>query len=55
MKKLIVASLLAFAIPAFAKAANDEAKPADKSAKKTTKKGDKAPEKTDDKKAEGTK
>jgi hypothetical protein len=57
MKKLIVASLLAFAIPAFAKAANDEAKPADKSAKKTTKKaGDKAGDKpADDKKADAPK
>jgi hypothetical protein len=46
MKKLFTIALLAFAVPAFAKAA-DEAKPADKSAKKATK-GDKK----DDKKAE---
>lgn len=40
MKKLLVGALLAFAVPAFAHAA-DEAKPADKSAKKAPKKGDK--------------
>jgi hypothetical protein len=46
MKKLFTIALLAFAVPAFAHAA-DEAKPADKSAKKAAK-GDKK----DDKKAE---
>jgi hypothetical protein len=50
MKKLFAAALLAFAVPAFAHAA-DEAKPADKSAKKTTKKDDKKDEKKDDKAA----
>jgi len=40
MKKLLAAALLAFAVPAFAHAA-DEAKPADKSAKKAGKDGKK--------------
>lgn len=48
MKKLLAAALLAFAVPAFAHAA-DEAKPADKSAKKAGKKDDK---KAEEKKAD---
>jgi hypothetical protein len=40
MKKLLVAAVLAFAVPALAHAA-DEAKPADKSAKKAAKKDEK--------------
>ena len=55
MKKLLVAALLAFAVPAFAHVA-DEAKPADKSAKKAdTKKDDKAKPAEGEKKAEETK
>ena len=54
MKKLLAAALLAFAVPAFAHAA-DEAKPADKSAKKAGKKDDKKGEEKKDeaKPAEG--
>jgi hypothetical protein len=54
MKKLLAIALLAFAVPAFAHVANDEAKPADKSAKKAGK-GDKKDGKKDgeEKKDEG--
>ena len=54
MKKLLAATLLAFAVPAFAHVA-DEAKPADKSAKKAGKKDDKKGEEKKDeaKSAEG--
>jgi hypothetical protein len=46
MKKLLVGAMLAFAVPAFAHVAADDAKPADKSAKKAGK-GDKKGDKKD--------
>ena len=54
MKKLLAAALLAFAVPAFAHAA-DEAKPADKSAKKAGKEEKKGEAKPEEKKAPAAK